>query len=175
MEILKRICGIITRKAGGENSSSDNFSAPEKEGKLRPLRGSGKPRSLKKGISIMETVVSLAVIALISFTAIGFIGRFSTVNTKMIYETRARLSAENALECFKYADNTEDFFTALSLTEQGYEKSENIYTLNDYNYTVFVMVSYPDSEGKAYFECKVTDKDNKVIISIDSYSKEIKQ
>ena len=55
-------------------------------------RGINRRKSSKQGMTIIETVISLAVIAIVSFTAIGFIKRFSDVNAKMIYETDASLT-----------------------------------------------------------------------------------
>ena len=135
-------------------------------------RGINRRKSSKKGMTIIETVISLAVIAIVSFTAIGFINRFSDVNAKMIYETDARLTVENALECFKYAEDETQFFNALNLTRSGFVRQGGSYILADYNYTVVIAVSFPP-EGAASFTCHATDSSGRVIVSVTSYTKEV--
>ena len=130
-------------------------------------------RRRKSGMTIIETVISLAVIAIISATAIGFIGRFSDVNAKMIYETDARLVSENALECFKYAKNEEQFAGALSLARSGFERKGGTYVYTDYNFTVTLAVSFPEGGGRATFTCRTTDSDGKTIVAIEQYAKEV--
>ena len=129
-------------------------------------RGINRRKSSKKGMTIIETVISLAVIAIVSFTAIGFIKRFSDVNAKMIYETDARLTVENALECFKYAEDETQFFNALNLTRSGFVRQGGSYIL------VVIAVSFPP-EGAASFTCHATNSSGRVIVSVTSYTKEV--
>lgn len=127
----------------------------------------------KSGMTVVETVIALAVIAIVSFTTIGFINRFTDVNAKMIYETDARLIAENALECFKHADSADEFAGVLSLSGKSFQRSDDVYSYSEYNFSVVVTAVYPPAGGRAVFSCRVADSGGKVIISVDSYSKEV--
>lgn len=124
----------------------------------------------KKGVSMVEAVIAMSVIAIISFSAVDFINRYSDMNVRMIYRTDARVTAENALECFKYADTPEEFFGALSLCKSGFEKSGNAYNYDDYNFTVSIIAEFMDG-GRGVFSVVARDKKNNVIVSIDRYVK----
>ena len=130
----------------------------------------------KKGMTILETVVALAVIGIISFAAIGFINSFSRLSVKTADENKATLFAENALECFKFADSADEFENALNALNEvaSIDKREDgayVYTAG--SYTVVVTATYPGSgeSGTAEFGCTVTNSDGQVLASVDSYKK----
>ena len=127
----------------------------------------------KKGMTILETVVALAVIGIISFAAIGFINSFSRLSVKTADENKATLFAENALECFKFADSAVEFENALKDVASIDEREDGAYVYTAGSYTVVVKANYPErgKSGTAEFGCTVTNADGQVLASVDSYKK----
>lgn len=127
----------------------------------------------KKGMTILETVIALAVIGIISFAAVGFINGFSKISVKTLDENNATLFAENALECFKFADSDNEFENALKDIASISKREDGGYVYTSGAYTVVVTATYPGmgESGVAEFACIVTNSDGKVLDSVDSYKK----
>lgn len=85
----------------------------------------GKLLKGKRGFSLVEVVVALAVIVTVSVAAMSFIKTSSIASDRELAYSEARLYASNALEIFKYAEN-ETKYTELvekkltPLDEDGY-------------------------------------------------------
>lgn len=65
----------------------------------------GKLLKGKRGFSLVEVVVALAVIVTVSVAAMSFIKTSSIASDRELAYSEARLYASNALEIFKYAEN----------------------------------------------------------------------
>lgn len=65
----------------------------------------GKLLKGKRGFSLVEVVVALAVIVTVSVAAMSFIKTSSIASDRELAYSEARLYASNALEIFKYAKN----------------------------------------------------------------------
>lgn len=65
----------------------------------------GKLLRDKRGFSLVEVVVALAVIVTVSVAAMSFIKTSSIASDRELAYSEARLYASNALEIFKYAKN----------------------------------------------------------------------
>lgn len=76
-----------------------------------------------RGFTVVELVVAMAVILIVSATAISLINTQNTVYLRTLQTVEATNMAENAIECFRYA-GSENF-------KAVYEKSLNQITLVD--------------------------------------------
>lgn len=102
----------------------------------------GKLLRDKRGFSLVEVVVALAVIVTVSVAAMSFIKTSSIASDRELAYSEARLYASNALEIFKYAENEtqytelvekkltpldEDGYVSVKITV-NYEATENTFT-----------------------------------------------
>ena len=88
----------------------------------------GKLLKGKRGFSLVEVVVALAVIVTVSVAAMSFIKTSSIASDRELAYSEARLYASNALEIFKYAKDqaqyTELVEKKLTKPESGYVSVE---------------------------------------------------
>lgn len=88
----------------------------------------GKLLRGKRGFSLVEVVVALAVIVTVSVAAMSFIKTSSIASDRELAYSEARLYASNALEIFKYAKDqaqyTELVEKKLTKPESGYVSVE---------------------------------------------------
>ncbi len=89
----------------------------------------GKLLKGKRGFSLVEVVVALAVIVTVSVAAMSFIKTSSIASDRELAYSEARLYASNALEIFKYAENTDKYTELVKkkltpLDEDGYVSVE---------------------------------------------------
>lgn len=84
----------------------------------------GKLLKGKRGFSLVEVVVALAVIVTVSVAAMSFIKTSSIASDRELAYSEARLYASNALEIFKYAENETQYTNLvknkLTKPESGY-------------------------------------------------------
>ena len=93
----------------------------------------------RKGFTIAELVVAMAIIFIVSATAIGIINTQNTVHLRTTQTVEATNMAENAIECFRYAvENTDAqgginkaFYDAFKKT--GYLDLEKYTDTNSYS------------------------------------------
>lgn len=97
----------------------------------------GKLLRGKRGFSLVEVVVALAVIVTVSVAAMSFIKTSSIASDRELAYSEARLYAANALEIFKYAKDEAQYTdlvkNKLTKPESGYvsvkiETTENTFT-----------------------------------------------
>lgn len=106
----------------------------------------------RRGVSIVEVVVAMAIIVLISGTAMSFIFTSDANADKDVAYTDARLLAENALEIFKHADDATDYQRIFEKhVEEGGTLSGTTYS---YTYapgyvTLNIKATYND-DGKVF-------------------------
>lgn len=105
----------------------------------------------RRGVSIVEVVVAMAIIVLISGTAMSFIFASDANADKDRAYTDARLIAENALEVFKHTGNADDYQGIFEkhVAEGGTLSCENNYC--SYTYatgyvTLNIRADYSDSK-----------------------------
>ena len=70
----------------------------------------------RKGFTIAELVVAMAIILIVSATAIATINTQNTVHLRTMQTVEATNMAENAIECFRYADSVDEFEAAYKVT-----------------------------------------------------------
>ena len=98
----------------------------------------GKLLKGKRGFSLVEVVVALAVIVTVSVAAMSFIKTSSIAYDRELAYSEARLYASNALEIFKYAENTDKY---TELVENKLTKPESGYV------SVDIVVKTENSES----------------------------
>ena len=123
-----------------------------------------------RGFSIMETVIALVVIVMVTAAALSITMAAISARVKMSNYSEAQDFAHNVLECFKAADDKEEFEYDVKVVA-GYELTPgepSTYTYSAGNkFTAYI---------NGIFEIKVTEfeKDDKVIISVPEYQKHTK-
>ena len=136
-------------------------------------------REGRRGFTIVELVVAMAIIVLVSGAAISLVTTQVRVDTQAIQVTEATNVAENAIECFRYAVNvsgndTEEeviatFKDAFNKTlaegepELG-EPVDNVYTINKHGAVITIEID----ENEIHIVATVSN--NKTIIE-KSYTK----
>lgn len=126
-----------------------------------------RKRLSRRGVTVVEAMVAMAIIAIVSFGALSVIrSSRSTAGADAAYE-QARYRAEAALECFKFADDQTEFEQALDglLTKQD----DGNYTYTASVATLTVTVTYPDG-GRPTFKAVGTGKNNRSLFDI-TYTK----
>lgn len=98
----------------------------------------------RKGISLVEVVVALAVIAIISAAALSLVVSSAKVDANSLRTTRVMMAAENALECFRFAESDAEFKTLIAKTGNYTSSGDGVYVYTDKNYTV--NVKYTDTK-----------------------------
>lgn len=97
----------------------------------------------KKGITVAEVAVALAIISIVSAAAMGMALSSVKVEANFVAVTGAQTSAENVLDCFRFSDNADTFFLALQrLGDYEFNAAENAYILTEKNMTVTVKASF---------------------------------
>ena len=71
----------------------------------------------KKGYSLVEVIIALSVIVVVSATALTVILYSVSLRHAEINKSQAQNFAENVMECFKAADDTEEFETLVKFAE----------------------------------------------------------
>ncbi len=91
----------------------------------------------RRGISIVEVVIALVIITIISASALSMIMMSVKVERETVTALEVENCAENAVECFRYADSELVFFTCLKKTG-NYTKEDGSFVLRASDYTVTI-------------------------------------
>ena len=110
----------------------------------------------RKGMSLVEVVVALVIISVISASALSMIMMSVNVEAGTLRSVEVAESVDNAIDCFRFAENDQDFLLALQKTAP-YEQAENGFLLNATGFTVTIL-----SSGNQ-FEYTAVDPDGEVI------------
>ena len=135
----------------------------------------------KRGISIAEAVVAMAIIIAVSLAAITCIEAFSKTSANMNGKNEAVILCENALEVFKGTGSYSEYSTVRQnfvnyTPESGEEpaeegKYEEKYTVT--GCTVQIDLSYDSVNHTASFSAVLKDSKNHVVFNIDRYEKAV--
>ena len=137
-------------------------------------------RKNKGGFSLVEVVIALAIIVMVMGAGLSITLSSITTKVKAINRTHAQNFAENVLECFKAADNTEEFERLLPVIDNDNDQHRNPYhderdgtqyyiythTSANYQFIAEVAVRYADGE-RPILKVNVTGEDGTDIISFD--------
>jgi prepilin-type N-terminal cleavage/methylation domain-containing protein len=104
----------------------------------------------RKGFSLVEVIVALAVIAIISTAAFSLVLSSAKLEADAVRTTAVSAAAEDVLDCFRYADSNEEFFAAICKLDEYQTTDDGQYVLNKPNYTVYVNVDGDELSFNAY-------------------------
>lgn len=123
----------------------------------------------RKGISLVEVIIALVIIALVSISVVTIIMASNTVENKTLSVMHATNTTENVIECFRYAENKEEFEPLLEKLDVDYEyslNSENLdrYVIKKNDYKIIFVVNYVADEieintivdGEEIYNCLYT-------------------
>ncbi len=118
--------------------------------------------SSRKGVSIIEVVIALVVISIISAATVSVIVKSIGVETNSVATYEVRNSAENAIDCFRFADGDEaTFIDCLNDTvgENAFTSQNGSYVCDAGGYRVTITLL----EGQGGFTYQAVDSDGKEI------------
>ena len=123
---------------------------------MRMRRINDNKNRSRRGISLVEVVVALTVIAIISSAALSLVISSARVDANSLRSTQVMMAAENVLECYRFAENDGDFADLLQKTGD-YKGSDGVFVLTEKSYTI--TVNYTDTQ----LTFSATDSDGKEI------------
>lgn len=95
-----------------------------------------KKEQSRRGFTVAEVVVAIAVILIVSASAITFIGVQTRTEAKAVASVEATNIAENAIECFRYAQKNGVGNTKIHIFETFMETNCGYALVGDGPYTV---------------------------------------
>ncbi len=119
----------------------------------------------RKGISMVEVVVALVVITIISLATLSVVFVSARVEAKTVVAIEVRNSAENAVECFRFANGDIETFIECLRKTTGVTDEDN-YVIENGNYVLragryIVTITLLGEESGFYY--KATDSAGKDI------------
>ena len=133
-------------------------------------------RNRKRGFTVVELVVALAVILIVSATAIGLINTQNTIYLRTMQTTEATNMAENAIECFRYSvNNPKDgdvnaaFEEAFGKTFEAEAKPDSLYNFETNGITVEITITVTEIENKTENKIEIYAHDGDKEILSKSY------
>lgn len=120
----------------------------------------------RKGMSMVEVVIALVIISVISAAALSMIMMSVNVEADAVRSAEVAESVDNAIACFRFAENHETFLQALQKTAPYEQDPENPdrFLLKAAGFTVTVTVSGDQ------FEYTAVNADSEVIYTF-TYAK----
>ena len=82
---------------------------------MRMRRINDNKNRSRRGISLVEVVVALTVIAIISSAALSLVISSASVDANSLRSTQVMMAAENVLECYRCAESKEEFAALLDI------------------------------------------------------------
>ena len=104
-------------------------------------------RKQKRGFTVAELVIAMAVILIVTATALTVVFTSRTAGARALCRADAVRFSENVWECFKASDNTTEFLDAIKFAEgetPAYDEATGIYTWTSprHGYTATVKLDY---------------------------------
>ena len=104
---------------------------------MRMRRINDNKNRSRRGISLVEVVVALTVIAIISSAALSLVISSARVDANSLRSTQVMMAAENVLECYRFAESKEEFAALLEKTGD-YKGSDGVFVLTEKSYVITV-------------------------------------
>ena len=98
-------------------------------------------KTFKRGFSLLEAIIAIAVISIISVAAITMITQSIRVEKINIRDAEIKLLAENGIECFRFAENKQEFFELIKNTA-NFTDENNDGTLGDNERIILAKADY---------------------------------
>ena len=107
---------------------------------------------LKRGISLIEVVITIFIITLISASAVSLIITATKNDQNNIRDTEIALATKTVVDCFNYATNFEEFSETLSLVDlvDDNDQDGNKITLSKQNYRLVIDFTNANVTIKAF-------------------------
>ena len=102
-----------------------------KQRKINPL----------KGVSLVEVIVAILIITIVSITATTLILSSSRVEERNLRGVEVSVITENAVECFRFAEDKNEFLTLLSKTGEFSLEEDNV-VFQSQNYKVIISADF---------------------------------
>ncbi len=83
----------------------------------------------RRGITLVETVIALAMIGVILAAAASLMLSSVKAENRALDELHLAATAENAVECFRYAKDADELFAALLATDPDFVKAGEAFLL----------------------------------------------
>ena len=127
---------------------------------MKIRRSSTKSTRSRRGISLVEVIVALAVITIISTAALSLVISSARVDANSLRSTQVTIAAENSLECYRFTESEEEFAALLEKTGD-YKKVDDAYVLTEKAYVI--TVNYTNTK----LTFSATDGDGEEIYSYE--------
>lgn len=124
-------------------------------------------RDLRRGISIVEVAVALAVVMIVSAAAASLVSAASDGDEKAVHTYEIGEYTESVLECFRWANDDSEFEVAVDVLgfsrvgEQEGETGEHMFAMERSGLHYDITWIKPGSEHR--LKICVTDQDGEVI------------
>ncbi len=103
--------------------------------------------NLKRGMSLVEIVVSMFIIMLISATAITLISTSIKSDQKNLRDTEIALATKSVVDCFNFADDFNEFYDVLCVVDNAFAKNEQSeISLTKKRYVLVVTADFTQNE-----------------------------
>lgn len=104
----------------------------------------------KKGITIVEVVITLVLIAMVMASAISVIIMSIDIENNSATAVEMKNSAQNVLECFRFAESEEEFSQALSKCGNYQKADDGSYILTGTNLIITVKPNFTENKLEFY-------------------------
>lgn len=125
-----------------------------------------KTRTKRSGFSLAETVIALAVVAVVTVAALTAVTSAISARVKTENKSEAQSFAENALECFKASEDGDEFIDNmkfLGIGEDSLEKQSDgktyVYKSNKFN----AKITLDFNNGKFFIDVSEPQKGEKIV------------
>ncbi|MBE7081884.1 MAG: hypothetical protein E7372_04930 [Clostridiales bacterium] len=99
-------------------------------------------KKLKRGISLVEVIVSIFIITLISASATTIILTSAKNEQVSLRDTQIALATETTIECFRFADDIDEFYSVLYLADNDFSKQDSTITLNKEGFSLDIIADF---------------------------------
>ncbi len=99
-------------------------------------------KKLKRGISLIEVVVSIFIITLISASATTIILTSAKNDQVSLRDTQIALATETTIECFRFADDINELYSTLYLADDDFSMQDSTITLNKESFSLDIMADF---------------------------------
>ena len=126
----------------------------------------------KRGISLAEAVIALAVILIVTVAALSVALTSIAVKRKTLYASYAQDFARNAYECFIAAEDEEDFVALIEFAEGAFlaeKDGKYTYVNEEKDYIATIKVDY--DADRPTFSVTILNAKGEEVVPLIEYEK----